>query len=75
MLKQRHISTLKQRHISTLIHFNKVECLFNVEVRHCFNFYLVAWKLLKLTMKKSMFKKRIAVIIYCLINYGSYHHK
>ena len=36
-LKQRHILTLKQRHISTLIHFNKIEYLFNVEVRRCFN--------------------------------------
>ena len=47
MLKQRNISTLKQRQISMLIHVQKVECLFNVEVRHCFNFYLLAWKLLK----------------------------
>ena len=36
-LKQRHISTLKQRHISTLIRYNKIECLFNVEGRRCFN--------------------------------------
>ena len=47
MLKQHLISTLKQRQISMLIHVHKVECLFNVEVRHCFNFYLLAWKLLK----------------------------
>ena len=36
-LKQRHISTLKQRHISMLIRFNKIECIFNVEVRRYFN--------------------------------------
>ena len=41
-LKQRHISTLKQRHISTLIRFNKIECLFNIKVRRCFNLYLPA---------------------------------
>ena len=57
MLKQRHISTLKQRHFSTLIQFNKIECLLNVEVRHCFNFYLVAGKILKFTIAKSMLKK------------------
>ena len=38
--KQRHIPMLKQRHISTLIRFNEIECLFNVEVRRCFNLYL-----------------------------------
>ena len=41
-LFQRHISTLKQRHISTLIRFNKIECLFNIEVQRCFNLYLPA---------------------------------
>ena len=37
MLKQRYVSMLKQCQISTLIRLNKIECLFNVEVRRCFN--------------------------------------
>ena len=37
MFKQRQISILKQRQISTLIHFNEIQCLFNVEIRRCFN--------------------------------------
>ena len=41
-LKQRQISMLKQRQISTFIRFNKIECLFNVEVRRYFNLYLHA---------------------------------
>ena len=33
---------MKQRQISTLIHFNKIECLFNGEIRRCFNLLLPA---------------------------------
>ena len=32
--------TLFQRPISTLIRFNQIECLFNIEVRRCFNVVL-----------------------------------
>ena len=34
--------TLKECQISTLNHFNKIECLFNVDFRRCFNLYLPA---------------------------------
>ena len=37
---QRLNITLKPCHISTWIQFNKIECIFNVEVRHCFNVFL-----------------------------------
>ena len=36
-LKKCQIRTLKQRQISMLIRLNKIKCLFNVEVRRCFN--------------------------------------
>ena len=43
-VEQRQIPTLKQRqrHVSILIRYNKIECLFNVEVRRCFSLYLPA---------------------------------
>ena len=41
-LKQRHNSTFKQRHIATLIRFNKIEFLFNIEIRRCFNVNVVS---------------------------------
>ena len=41
-MKQIHISSLKQRRISTLIRFNKIGCLFNIEVRRCFNLFFLA---------------------------------
>ena len=58
------ISTLKQRHISTLILFNKIECLFIVEVRRCFNLNLSAGKLLKFTREGHVRRQVITVIIY-----------
>ena len=61
-------STLKQRHISTLIRFNKIESIFNVKVRRCFNIVstwhvFACWDIKHTTIRHIIIVSRLSLLL------------